>query len=61
MASVKKEEGGKGLQHEKIQEESEESGKENALKAPLLGLDGTGGALKKEDRPDTVLRVDTGG
>jgi hypothetical protein len=48
-----------GLQHEKIQEESEESGKETPLKSMSTGLDGVDGPLKKEDSPDTVVRLDT--
>jgi osomolarity two-component system response regulator SSK1 len=57
-APLKKEE--MGLLHQKIQEESEESGKETPLKSMPTGLDGAGGALKKEDNHDTGLKLDTG-
>jgi hypothetical protein len=49
----------KELLHEKIHEESEESGKDSLLKSMPGGLDGAGGALK-EDMSDTVLKIDTG-
>lgn len=56
-APIKKE-----LLHEKIQEESEESGKDSPalLKSLPIGLDGVGGALNKEGSHETVLKIDTG-
>lgn len=49
------------LSDEKVQEESEWSGKDGTLNSMPGGLDGAGGALRKEEgRSNTALKIDTG-